>query len=214
MIVYAVYFISETGTPLLSEYFQSADNMPNEILLGGLFTALQGVAAELSQDSSRLKSIEIEGLSYHIRSFELYKIVIVTNIHKNPGDILQTLGLRFMKVYGDVLIERSGLINLREFQPFSDTVREIVHKFTASDESHSLQPSKKLGTGEIFNLPHELQSTALAIVLLVEGSIKDIAKESGESEEETLKFIMDLQELGYIGKRVTDKNKAIFFCSL
>ena len=40
MIVYALYIIDEGGRPLVSQYFQPSDDVPNEVLFGALFTEL------------------------------------------------------------------------------------------------------------------------------------------------------------------------------
>ncbi|MFW9995981.1 MAG: hypothetical protein ACFFD4_28330 [Candidatus Odinarchaeota archaeon] len=214
MIVYGVYVVSEDGRTLVSENFQSDETLPNEILLGGLFTALQGVAAEVSRNESELKSIEIEGLSYHIRSFGFYRVILVTNVPTSLNeDIIQTLGLRFMKEFGEKLIEAGGRINLREFSPFKKIIHEIIQPGTVSDESKSIKPSKILSTGEIFSLPHHLQSTALAMISIEEGSIEEIARESKNSNEDAEKYVIELKNMGYVGKK-DSQGKTIYFCSL
>ncbi|MHA2365723.1 MAG: hypothetical protein ACXAC7_17325 [Candidatus Hodarchaeales archaeon] len=211
MIVYAVYVISSDGRTIISENFQSTEAVPNEMLLGGLFTALQGVASEMTHSNSEMKSVEIEGLSYHIRSFGFYRVVLVTDLPKTPEDIMQTLGLRFMKEYGDHLV--NGIINLAVFKPFKKTIQEIVAEDTTIDDSKSLKPSKKLSTGEIFSLPHHLHSTALAMISLKEATIDIIAKESGNTSEATVENLTSLGEKGFIGKK-TSGGETLFFCSL
>lgn len=211
MLVYAVYVIAEDGRTILSENFQSTEDVPDEILLGGLLTALQYVAIEMTKDKSEMKSIKIEGLSYHIRSFGLIRIVLVTDVPKTPEEIMQTLGLRFINEYGDVLMQTD--FNLEIFDPFKQTIQEIVKKFFGYDESISIIPSKRLNTGEIFSLPHYLQSTALALVSLEEGTIKDIAKESGEKLKVTKKNLATLKEKGFIGTK-EKKKETIYFCSI
>ncbi|MHA2296516.1 MAG: hypothetical protein ACXAEU_16895 [Candidatus Hodarchaeales archaeon] len=213
MIVYAVYVISEDGRSIVSEHFQSAEDIPDDLMLSGLLTALQGVAAEVSKDQSELKSIEIEGLSYHIRYFGFYRVVLVTDVIKTPEDIIQTLGLRFMKEFGEVLMEGGGLVNLKTFSPFKKTIYEIIKQETISDESKSMRPTRKLTTGDIFNLDHELQPTALAMISLEEGTVEEIANESNLSIEITEKNVIKLQESGYIGEKYTNE-KTIYFCSI
>ena len=209
MIVYAVYVISESGTTLVSENFHATDRIPDAILLGGLLTALQFVANELHH--SEMKSIEIEGLSYHIRSFGLYRIAVVTDVTKTPEDIIQTLGLRFMKEYGEVLLEQ--IYRPALFLPFKKTIHEIIQTVMVTDDSKLITPAKKLSTGEIFGLPHHLQATALAMVSLQEGTVEEIAKESGNTPDVTKKNLVALNERGLIG--IKQKNdKTMYFCSL
>ncbi|MFX1286632.1 MAG: hypothetical protein ACFFB5_23550 [Promethearchaeota archaeon] len=158
-----------------------------------------------------MQSIEIEGLSYHIRSFGFFRLVLVTDVPKTPEDIIQMLGFRFIKQYGEVLMDWDS--NLSIFAPFQDTIREIIQTETITDESKSIKPSKKLTTGEIFNLPPLLHRTALAIVSLEEGTIVDIAKESGETKKDIKKNLRTLQDMGYVGQKDKEK-KTIYFCSI
>lgn len=167
------------------------------------------MAAEMTKSRSEMKSIEIEGLSYHIRSFGLIRVVLVTNVPKSPEDIISMLGFRFINEYGEILMDWDS--NLSIFTPFGDTIREIIIAETSTDESSSIKPTKKLNTGEIFSLPHRLHSTALAMVSLGEGTIKIIAKESGEKATIARKNLVSLQKMGFVGIK---KNESVtkYFC--
>ncbi|MFX0170484.1 MAG: hypothetical protein ACFE9L_01060 [Candidatus Hodarchaeota archaeon] len=164
----------------------------------------------MTNHRSEMKSVEIEGLSYHIRSFGLIRVVLVTDTPKTPEDILQMLGLRFIKKYGEVLIESE--FNLNVFDPFRKTIKEIVDQLV-TDISKSIQLAKKLTTGEVFSLPTELHSTALALISLESGTLNEIAEESGNPVRITKKNLASLQEKGFIG---TKKEKGIikYFCSI
>ncbi|OLS22374.1 MAG: hypothetical protein HeimC3_31160 [Candidatus Heimdallarchaeota archaeon LC_3] len=208
MIIYAVYIISVQGKILISENFHSPEEIPNELILGGLITALSGVANELGR--SEMKSIEIEGLSYHFRSFGLYRVVLVTDVPTRPESVLQTVGLRFMNKYGEKI--DSGKLDNNELIEFKKSIYEIVGKEYYSDESKLIKPTKKFSTGEIFNLPHHLQSTALAMISIEEGTIEEIARESGLKSGEVNENLISLQNLGYIGNRKKD-GMIKYFCS-
>jgi hypothetical protein len=210
-IIYAVYVLTEDGKTLLSENFQSTEEIPKEVLLGGLFTALQSMTKDMTTKDTEMKSVEIEGLSYHIRSFGLIRIVLVTNVPKTPEDIIQTLGLRFINEYGDVLTQPE--FNSTVFSPFRNTIQEIIKQLVGYDESKSIKPSKRLNTGEIFGLPHHLQTTALALVTLEEGTISDIALESGEEADVIEKNLATLKEKGFIGTK-KQKKKTVYFCTI
>ena len=208
MIVYAVYIITTDGRTIVAETFH--ENIPNDILLGGLLTALQNMATEITKSKSEMKTIEIEGLCYHIRSFGLIRIVLVTNLPRSPDDFLQTLGLRFMKQYGETLIDWDS--NLDTFMPFKDTIKEIIEHGTTTDGSKSIIPSKKLSPSEIFSLPHHLQATALTIISLERGTIQEIADETDESVQSAESNLSSLLDLGFIGKTKTNEIE-IYFCS-
>jgi hypothetical protein len=135
----------------------------------------------------------------------------VTDVPKTPEDIIQMVGFRFIKQYGEVLMDWDS--NLSIFAPFQDTLREIIQTETSTDDSKSIRPSKKLSTGEIFQLPPRLQKTALAMVSLEQGTIKEISEESGEKKHVVRKNLNSLQEMGFIGKE--QKKRAItYFCSI
>jgi hypothetical protein len=211
MIVYAIFVIMDDGRTILSEQFQSMESVKDSILFGGLFTALQYITGVMTNSDAEINSIEIEGLSYHTRSFGFIRIVIVTDVPDNPVDIIQTIGLRFIKEYGDILTQRD--FNLNIFEPFKKEIHEIVQEETVIDESRSIKPTLKLRTAEIFGLPNHLQSTALALISLEKGTIRDIAQESGEKITKTKKNINTLQNMGFVGIIQTN-GKTTYFCSL
>ncbi len=210
-IVYAVYVLTEDGKTLISENFQSIEVIPNEVLLGGLFTALQRMTKDMTKEDIEMKSVAIEGLSYHIRSFGLIRVVLVTNVPKTPEEIIQRLGLQFINEYGDVLTQTE--FNSTIFNPFKTTIQDIMKQLVGYDESKSIKPSKRLNTGEIFALPHYLQATALALVTLEEGTISDIALESGEETNIIKKNLTTLKEKGFIGTKKLEK-KTVYFCTI
>lgn len=198
MIVYAIYYvITEDGRTILSQNFHSVEGISDGVLLGGVFTALQTVTKLMTGSDAEINSIEMEGLSYHIRSFGLIRIVLVTDIPKKPEEIIQILGFRFLNEYGDILMQTD--FNLNIFDPFKDTIQEVIPQKAIIDESKLIKPSLKLGTGEIFNLPFHLQNTALALVSLGEGTMNDIAQESCEIFTDTKKHLLSLQKYGICG---------------
>jgi hypothetical protein len=210
MIVYAVYIITEDGRTILSENFQSTKGLPDDVLFGGVLTALQAMTAEMTNHRSEMKSVEIEGLSYHIRSFGLIRVVLVTDAPKTPEDILQVLGLRFIKNYGEVLMQKDFDLNI--FDPFRKIIEEIVQQLE-TDVSKSIQPAKKLTTGEVFSLPTELHSTALALISLESGTLNEIAMESGNTVKTTEKNLTALQDKGFIGTK-KENGSVKYFCSI
>ncbi|MFX1506268.1 MAG: hypothetical protein ACFFDC_09140 [Promethearchaeota archaeon] len=211
MIIYAVFVITDDGRTILSEQFQSVEDTKNDILFGGVFTAIQYMTAAMTNSDAEINSIEIEGLSYHTRSFGSFRIVVVTDVHDNPEEIVQTIGLRFINKFSDILTQRDFNLNL--FIPFKKEIYEIVSEKTVIDESRSIKPTLKLRTAEIFSLPNHLQSTAIALVSIEKGSIEDIARESGETITKTEKNLITLQNMGFVGIKHID-GKTTYFCSL
>ncbi|MHA2371039.1 MAG: hypothetical protein ACXADX_19660, partial [Candidatus Hodarchaeales archaeon] len=163
MIVYSVYITTDDGRTVLTENFQSTKALPDELLMGAFFSTLQIMAVEMTHERSLIKSIQIEGFAYHIRSFGFFNVIIATDSPEPPEDLIQILGLRFMNDFGETLVGRWSLLST--FVPFRKVLHEVIQEETTTqDDSKSIEPTKKLDSAEIFNLPHHLQATALALV--------------------------------------------------
>ncbi|MFX1516468.1 MAG: hypothetical protein ACFFC6_09165 [Promethearchaeota archaeon] len=213
MIIYAVLVITDDGRTILSEQFQSVegDEYKNDILFGGVFTAIQYMTGAMTESDAEINSIEVEGLSYHTRSFGSFRIVIITDVPDKPEDIVQIIGLRFLNEFGEVITQKN--FNLNILEPFKKEIHEIVQESTVSDESRSIKPLSKLSTAEIFTLPNHLQSTALALITIEIGTIDEIARESGEDITRTEENLISLQNMGYIGRKNIN-GRITYFCSL
>ena len=206
MIVYGVYIIKKDGVTILSEHFQSAEELPNQLLLGGLLGAIQTFSIETLGEE--MKTIESEGLAYHIRSFGLYLIALITDLNKEPDNLIQELGLRFMRMYGEQMLENESRVD--KFYPFKDIIREVIGN--TYDETASIKPSKVLNTKEVFELSSELKPVALAIITLGEATVEDISNETEISLEDTKKLVLQLQQKGYLGKK-EQNDKVLYFSS-
>ena len=209
MIIYAVIIIKTDGTTLLTEYFQSDQKLSNKNLIGGLLVAMQGITEEISFNNSEMKTFEIEGFAYHIRSFGIYRIVLITDLSKEPDEIIQKIGFRFMKEFGKDLLEKDILTS--KFDSFKDVIEEIIGT-ESYDEGKSLNPAKLLNTKAIFHLPNDLQPVALAMLLVREGTVNQISIESNIDEYELADKLEKLHTFGYVGKK--KKNDQIhYFCT-
>lgn len=210
MIAYAAYIISTDGRPFVSKKFQSAESIPDDLLLGGLFTAIQHVTKDIIGKESEIESMKIKNFSYHFKSFGFFRVVIVTDQQISPETTLNKLGWRFMKQYGENIVD-IGVINDNEFQSFKNVIQEIIIEDFNLDEANLINPTKKLNTEELYLLQSPTQKTAVALIGLVEGTIYEIAQESGLSLEETLNHIRLLQEKGFVGKKTYPGGKKYFF---
>lgn len=199
------------GLPLVSEKFQSASSIPNEVLLAGLFTAIQGVVSEMTHKSAKLNSINVDNLSYHFKSYGKYQLVLVTDLSETPKIIMQKLGLRFMKEYGEQILEDT--IDKTIFEPFTQSINEILMEESISDNSRMINPTRKFSPGELFQLSPNIRDIALALIAIKEGNVEEIAIESNTRIIETQQHLQKLQEMGLVGKK-TIGEKAIYFCSV
>ena len=210
MIVYAVYIILPDGTPVYSQTFQSENVVPNSILLSALLTALQSFANEMAH--SEMKTIEVKGMSFHFMNFDLYNVVLVTDIPVTPSEILHGLGLRFMKKFGDYLVSNS--IEMRDLNLYSSFQADILDLLgNEIDQSSSINPTKKLTTAELFNMSEELRKVAMAMLTLEKCTLEELQQELDVSSSAIEEPLNQLIEQGYLGKKLVD-DVEIFFCSI
>ncbi len=207
MIIYAIYIIKSDGRPLLCEYYQSSKDLPNERLLGGLVIALKGFSSEVLNND--INSIVVENLIYHFRSFGSYNVVLVSDLDFDPSFILEEIGYRFIKTYGELIQVKD--VRLDKLLPFKETIKEIF-KAHSYDESKSINPTKILNTADIFNLPTDLQKVALTLLSLGESTIDVLSDECEQDLTSLIPKLKRLQNLGYIGQ-LTREEKTLFFCN-
>ena len=206
MIIYAIILIKNNGTPILTQYFQSEEDMPDISSLGRLLHIVKGFTNEILHED--MKTIKLESLAYHIKYFGLFSIVAITNVSDRPSKIIWNIGFRFMKDFGEDLVEKD--VRIDKFVPFKETISNII-KSTSFDESCSIKPSKVFSTSDMFDLPVDLQKIALTMIFLGEASLKDILKEVKLDEKEIAPKLNQLLKLGYLGKKARN-NEIIFFC--
>lgn len=209
MIIYAVYIITEGGELMYSESFQTSKNMKDLDLVSGLLTALRMFASEVTH--SDVKAFEVEGLTYHFQSFNIFCVVLVTSSLEGPQEYLHQLGLRFIKKFGEDYVSSHKTYDFTFFESFKSDVEQVLGSIV--DISSSINPTKKLTTAEIFNLPQETQKIALALLQLEQGTVNEIAREVKMREENINRILDQLIEIGFIGKRSTDE-KIIYFCTI
>ncbi|MHA2092620.1 MAG: hypothetical protein ACW98K_17375 [Candidatus Kariarchaeaceae archaeon] len=208
MILYAVYVITNDGREILSEIFQSPENVPNQSILSGLLSAFQSMSDEITKKEGSAEKLSLSGLIYHIRNYGDFMVVIVTDADSAPAKILDSIGWRFMRQFGEELDRWTG--NQTMFEGFRGTISEIVSKHI--DEMRAVDPNKRLDTTAIFELPKELQSTALVIASLEKATSQEIADEVSHDVETVEKYLDLLHMEGYIGVRDED-GKTLYFCS-
>jgi hypothetical protein len=210
MIIYAVYIITESGELMYSESFQTMKNMKDLDLVSGLLTALRMFANEVTH--ADVKAFEVEGLTYHFQSFDLFYVVLVTSSMEEPQVYLHQLGLRFMKKYGEnYLTIKDKALDYSCFDTFKGDIAEVLGSIV--DVSSSINPTKKLTTAEIFNLPIETQKVALVILEIEQGTVEDIIREGNLEKLDTIEVLNKLVEIGFIGLKADD-GKEVYFCTI
>jgi hypothetical protein len=127
-----------------------------------------------------------------------------------PQQYLHQLGLRFMKKFSDILTGKDKTYDFTIFNTFKNDVEKVLGSIV--DVTSSINPTKKLTTAEIFNLPVETQKVALAILQIEEGSLENISKEVGLDNSITKKLLEKLITIGFIGQK-TSNEEIIYFCT-
>lgn len=91
-----------------------------------------------------------------------------------------------------------------------DDVDEVLGSIV--DVSSSINPTKKLTTAEIFNLPIETQKVAMAILQIEQGTLEDISNEVKLDSSNTKNLLDKLISIGFLGQK-TSNGKIIYFCT-
>ncbi|MHA2298368.1 MAG: leucine-rich repeat domain-containing protein [Candidatus Hodarchaeales archaeon] len=103
-------------------------------------------------------------------------------------------------------------LQVRLPEDLSDRTLELVEVLQEKGAMVSAEHMKKLTPDELYNLPPDLQDTALIMLSLVEGTAERIAKEADKHVDDILKEIISLQNMGYVGKK-RKEGKTIYFIS-
>lgn len=196
-IAYAVLLISNDGRPLLTETFQTHDNMPDNTLLSGLLATIQILSKDLTGSEGAAEKFQLRGLIYHLRSFGDFQVVISSSSESPPIESMDKIGWRFIKKYGEKIDQWKG--NQSVFSEFGDEIQSIIKKTFFVDSSKLLDSSKKLDTISIFQLPKHLQQTALVLSTIQSGTAIDIARQLGEELDIIEEYLLLLQKQGYVG---------------
>ncbi len=203
-----MYVITKDGREIMSEIFQSPENVPNQSILSGLLSAFQYMSEDLTKREGAAEKLSLSGLVYHIRTFSDFMVVLVTDADSPPAKVIDSIGWRFMQLYGEE-IERWGG-NQTIFEEFRGVINSIVKKHI--DKSRSVDPNKRLDTATIYLLPKEIQSTALAIATLEKATVSQVAEEVNQELADVEKHLITLQKEGYIGIRDQD-GELLYFCT-
>ncbi|MFW9914522.1 MAG: hypothetical protein ACFFGZ_02830 [Candidatus Thorarchaeota archaeon] len=157
------------------------------------------------QDDQRVKAVTIceKGFDY------LFSFYLQLEGHFKPT---RPLGIHFMKEYVEGLVDDALNVVLDGFTTSPKTRIEGLSAERLSEEALSLKPTKVLSPKEIFYLPHQFQATALAIVTLQEGTLEEIAAESGLDQDRTQKHLARLREMGFVGVKMS-AGRPTYYCS-
>ncbi|MFW9906359.1 MAG: hypothetical protein ACFFFH_18705 [Candidatus Thorarchaeota archaeon] len=158
-------------------------------------------------DLSSLK--EFNALKGIYLSNNYLKEIDLTPLSKKTGLFLSLENNPLTEIDLEPLYGISGL-HIGLPRELSTQTREQVEVLQEMGVEMSVKPLKKLTTGEIFNLPFELQDTAIIMLSLVEGTVDEIAKAADIPVDEILTKIETLQTMGYIGKIQKGKETVYF----
>lgn len=206
MIVYAVYVMTRDGLELVSEKFQAQVSIPDTTLLSALMVAFQQMAESVTTLGIP-KKIGFDELTYHLRSFGNFQIVIVSDTDNEPTELLLNLGYQFLNEYKNTLYRWDG--NQSIFTPFKDVIKKIIQSEGAiADLSQSLNPGKYLDARTVMSLPTRVQTTARVLIAMGASTFADLMEELNCEEIDLIEDLDYLRENGYVGiKNVDGINK-------
>ncbi|MHA2279040.1 MAG: hypothetical protein ACXAC2_24940, partial [Candidatus Kariarchaeaceae archaeon] len=115
MIVYAIYILSRDGLELISEKFQAKVSIPDTTLFSALMVAFQQMADSVTSLGIP-KKITFQEITYHLKSFGNFQVVVVSGSDREPTDMLSKLGFQFAAKFKDPLYRWDG--NQTTFEPF------------------------------------------------------------------------------------------------
>ncbi|MFQ5980983.1 MAG: hypothetical protein ACE5OZ_22820 [Candidatus Heimdallarchaeota archaeon] len=160
---------------------------------------------ERLDDDQRIKAAKISspGLDF------LFSFYLQLERHFKPS---QQLGSHFMKGYAENLVDEALNVVL---DGYAASRKKSPGEFLTempSEEGATIKPTKVLSPREIFFLPHHLHATALGVVTLQEGTVDEIANETGIDRDRTQNYLHTLREMGLIGVKLK-AGRPTFFCS-
>jgi len=212
MRVYAVYIITEGGVPILQEYFQyaNAEKKLQDLLFAGGITAVSTMLQENTQEKIiGVFTLSFNTLTYHIRNFENFRIVIVTDTSPALDHIVNVIGMNFAAEFGSKLRKWRG--SLSDFQDFKITLQSILKENFELDLQQSINPSKRLDTETIFNLSPELQSIALAIIAKKRLTVEELSIKVNMKIPKLYEQLHTLIDEGFISF-LQEEGKDIIYC--
>ena len=197
MLVYSTFLISLDGRPMVHATFQREDTVPNVVLLAGMLASIQYLSEELSGVRGAAEQFTMRGITYHMKTFEQFIVVVVTNSRYDFTNLASDIGWSFLSQFGEQIDQWDSTEEY--FLPFVASIQRIVKKSGYVDITRSVDPTKRLDTVTIFDLPPSLQQAAMALVTLVKASLEEISEYLEIDEDLITGTLNFLQSEGYVG---------------
>lgn len=208
-VVYAVYIISRDGLPLVWQIFQTPEFIPSEGLLSPLLSSLQGLSVDLVKQEGVAEKITLRGITYHMKSYGNYFVVILMESDDKPTKALNQIGWQFLQEYKDKISNWKG--NISDFTQFKETIIKILQSNYSIDSSSSINPTKKFSTSALFNLSKDLKDTAISMVGLKKATAKEVADDVNKNVDTVRAHLIELQKMGYLGVENKDDEQIFFY---
>jgi hypothetical protein len=214
----ALYIFTSYGIPILSEFYQSAEEVINEGLISAFISAVQDFGREMAYNTrSEIETIDFKELTLHLKKMDQATLALVTRDDTDdfneqsmkPNKVLNKIGMTFLHEYGEVIQNWKG--DIGKFEGLKEKVRKIIQKEFNIDSSKYITPSKALTTLGLVKIPKEIKPTALAITALKNATAEMIANESEQTLKKTEQDLEELVKLGYIGVKDIDGVEYFFY---
>ena len=195
--VFAVYIALDDGRELFRRVYRGVP--ANSKLLTGFIIALNSFCEETT--GSTVDEVRSGDIYYLIKYINPIFVIMVTSSRENAAQLVETIALRFVKMYGKVLQYWNGHLIFDDFKYVLD---EILQMKGTHEEKILLEPDKVLDSVAIVSLNASCQKTALALIEMKRGTVNDIAKNANlpiDSVKTDLKLLI---KMGYVGKIVSN----------
>lgn len=213
MVVKAVYLILEGGIPVITEHFSTSLLNINDQVVSGFFEGIQIVMDEIGRTTSPCKTIEFGGQHYHLKSFGLFTVVLVTESNTSWKKIVDRIGYLFLQEYQDELVGSLLTVELGIFQQFREQIYEIVGIPFNDDLEEYLQPHKPLSLGNLLHLTFPEKEVAMVLLQEQNQSLVEIRKKVCKEDDQLEQALDSLVRKGFVGKVKTPTEGVRYFTS-
>lgn len=183
---------------MLSYLHQRDSQIPKRVISEGLLKIIEEVDSHLEDEFHSVeKYMEIETLTFSLKKFGDFAIILVDDYIEDKWKLIQELGWRFLRSFGNFdLFDWKGETD--KFASFIPIIQNLMDDKVSPDEVTTKM--KRLTPVDIFDLTMNLQPTALAILAMENASIEEIARELDCDLSEAEENLEILRNQGFLSR--------------
>ena len=178
----------------------------NQILYDSLKIVYDNKSFDIFENTSSLKLNKLFAIRNEFNSFNSF---IITNNEKIQIEIY-FLCLKLEKELGHFF--QSEEFNLSQNSLINEKIEKILFEDKGIISFTPKEPTKILDPVAIFNLHPTLQDTALSVLYHQSATLDKIHKDSKNSRGDVKRELELLTNMGYLGQKLDDSGKIIYYC--